>query len=105
MKTQLNSLNQPVTPVDRWVVNPLKRFMHNNVMGGIVLFASAFLAVFLANSPWSHEFHQLWELKFSLGFNGYTIDKSLHHWINDGLMAVFFFVVGLELKERSLRAN
>ncbi len=84
--------------IDRWVVEPMMRFINNSTMGGIVLFSSALLALILANSPWSEEFHQLWEYKFTIGIGDYILSKSLHHWINDGLMAVFFFVVGLELK-------
>ncbi|MDT8411977.1 MAG: Na+/H+ antiporter NhaA [Vicingaceae bacterium] len=87
-----------VTPVDKWIIDPIQRFINNSTTSGIVLFSSAFLAIILSNSPWSHEFHALWELKFSIGFDGHYITKNLHHWINDGLMAVFFFVVGLELK-------
>lgn len=87
-----------VTPVDKWIINPIQRFINSSSTSGIVLFSSAFLAIILSNSPWSHEFHEIWELEFSIGFNGHYINKTLHHWINDGLMAVFFFVVGLELK-------
>lgn len=87
-----------VTPVDKWIIDPIQRFINNSTTSGIVLFSSAFLAIILSNSPWSHEFHALWELEFSIGFDGHYITKNLHHWINDGLMAVFFFVVGLELK-------
>lgn len=85
-------------PVDKWIINPMKRFLNNSTMSGIVLFSSAFLAMILANSPWSEAFHHIWETKFFIGFGDFQINKSLHHWINDGLMAVFFFVVGLELK-------
>jgi Na+:H+ antiporter, NhaA family len=87
-----------VTPVDKWIIDPIQRFINNSTTSGIVLFSSAFLAIILSNSPWSQEFHELWELEFSIGFDGHYINKNLHHWINDGLMAVFFFVVGLELK-------
>lgn len=86
------------TPVERWILEPIQRFIANSTMSGIVLFSSALLALILANSPWSQEFHQLWEHEFSIGYDGNYISKSLHHWINDGLMAIFFFVVGLELK-------
>jgi len=85
-------------PVDTWIIDPMKRFMSNSTTSGIILFSSALLALILANSPWSREFHQIWEINFSVGFDKFEISKSLHHWINDGLMAVFFFVVGLELK-------
>lgn len=87
-----------ITPVDRWIVNPLHRFINNSTTSGIVLFSSALLAIILSNSPWAEQFHHFWESHFTIGFDGHEITKSLHHWINDGLMAVFFFVVGLELK-------
>jgi NhaA family Na+:H+ antiporter len=87
-----------ITPVDRWIVNPLQRFINNSTTSGIVLFSSALLAIIISNSPWADQFHHFWGLHFTVGFDGHEITKSLHHWINDGLMAVFFFVVGLELK-------
>lgn len=85
-------------PVDRWIIDPIKRILNNSTSSGIVLFASATLALILSNSPWAEEFHHLWEVEFAIGFAGNYIKQDLHHWINDGLMAVFFFVVGLELK-------
>jgi NhaA family Na+:H+ antiporter len=84
-------------PIDR-VLDPMARFINKSSTSGIILFSSALLAIILANSPWADEFHHFWEKEFSIGFNGKVISKDLHHWINDGLMAVFFFVVGLELK-------
>jgi Na+:H+ antiporter, NhaA family len=92
-------------PVDRWIIEPMKRFISNSTTSGIILFSSALLAMILSNSPWSHAFHQLWEVEFSVGFNGQYITKNLHHWINDGLMAVFFFVVGLELKREIIEGE
>lgn len=87
-----------VTKADKWIVNPLQKFINNSTTSGIVLFSSAFLAIIISNSPWAKQFHDLWELEFSIGFDGHFITKNIHHWINDGLMAIFFFVVGLELK-------
>ncbi|MCB0493848.1 MAG: Na+/H+ antiporter NhaA [Cyclobacteriaceae bacterium] len=84
--------------VDRLIIEPSTRFINNSSASGIVLFSSAFLAILLANSPWSDTYHAIWKYQFSIGFDQYVISKDLHHWINDGLMAVFFFVVGLELK-------
>lgn len=86
------------SPIDRWVINPIQKTINNSRTSGVVLFSSAFIAILISNSPWSEEYHHLWELDFSIGFNGHFITKNLHHWINDGLMAIFFFVVGLELK-------
>ena len=85
-------------PVDKWIIDPMKRFLNNSTMSGIVLFSSALIAILLSNSPWADDFHHFWEIRFSIGFHDWQLSKSLHHWINDGLMAVFFFVVGLELK-------
>lgn len=86
------------SPVDKWVVNPIQRFINNSTTSGIVLFVSALLAVIIANSPWSEAYHHFWHRSFSIGFEDIMLTKDLHHWINDGLMAIFFFVVGLELK-------
>ncbi len=83
--------------IEIWL-QPVNKFIKNETAGGIVLFAAAVLALIVANSPLAENYHQLWQNKFSIGFAGFEISKSLHHWINDGLMSVFFFVVGLELK-------
>ncbi len=85
-------------PIDKILINPIKRFMNNTAMSGVVLFSAVFVALVIANSPWAEGFNAFWEIEFSVGFGESVISKSLHHWINDGLMAVFFFVVGLELK-------
>jgi NhaA family Na+:H+ antiporter len=85
-------------PVDRWILKPIKRFISKSSTSGIILFSSALLAILISNSPWAEAFHHFWETEFSIGFGSHTLSKSLHHWINDGLMAIFFFVVGLELK-------
>jgi NhaA family Na+:H+ antiporter len=99
-------LEEPkVVPIDKWLINPTKRFINNSTTSGILLFTSAFIALIISNSPWAEAYHHLWEVEFSIGFNGNNIVKSLHHWINDGLMAVFFFVVGLELKREIIAGN
>ena len=84
--------------VDIWLITPLQKFISNSTTSGIMLFVSALIALILANSPWAEEYHSVWAHKLSLGYDEYVISKDLHHWINDGLMAVFFFVIGLELK-------
>lgn len=85
-------------PIDR-VTQPIQRFLKQKQSGGIVLGLSVIAALFFANSAWSGEYFHLLENKIGFEFNDVSFLKySLHHWINDGLMAVFFFVVGLELK-------
>ncbi|TWP26809.1 Na+/H+ antiporter NhaA [Apibacter muscae] len=85
-------------PIDI-VLKPIQRFILEEKSGGIVLGLSVVIAMFLANGPWSNEYFHFLEHKFGFVFNGNSFfEYSIHHWINDGLMAIFFFVVGLELK-------
>jgi len=81
---------------------PFESFLRRQASGGIVLLAATFLALLCANSPLRDLYHHLWEIKISLGAESWGVKQSLHHWINDGLMAIFFFVVGLELKREFL---
>jgi NhaA family Na+:H+ antiporter len=89
-------MRQP-SPIDK-ITAPVNKFIHQEHTSGIVLFISVLVAIIWVNSPLQHFYHDLWDIKLSLGFGGYILDHSLHLWINDGLMAVFFFVIGLELK-------
>lgn len=86
------------TPIDRFVLKPISKLIHSSSASGIVLFFAVITALFLANSPWVYEFNGLWEHYFSIELGEMKVSKNIHHWINDGLMAVFFFVIGLELK-------
>ncbi|TXC78618.1 Na+/H+ antiporter NhaA [Luteibaculum oceani] len=86
------------TPIDKLVVLPVNKFIKSSTASGIVLFSSVVIALLLANSPWADAFHHFWEYEFGVKLMHYEFSKNLHHWINDGLMAIFFFVVGLELK-------
>lgn len=94
----MNSDLKP-TPAEKWIINPIHNFISKSTTGGIVLFLAAIIAIVLANSPLSEWYHHIWEHRIGFTFDGVTyLDYSLHHWVNDALMAVFFFVVGLELK-------
>lgn len=85
-------------PIEK-VVRPIQKFIQQEKSGGLVLGISVVLALILANSPWHHEYHHFFEHRLGFQFDGKTyLDFSIHHWINDGLMSIFFFVVGLELK-------
>ncbi|MDR0995757.1 MAG: Na+/H+ antiporter NhaA [Tannerella sp.] len=84
--------------IDR-LAAPLNRFIQQERSGGIVLGVCVVVAMLLANSPWAHDYFGFFEHKLGFRFDGRPyLEFDLHHWINDGLMAVFFFVVGLELK-------
>lgn len=86
-------------PIDI-LTDPIQKFIQQEKSGGIIIGISVVLALFLANSPWSEQYFQFFKHKFGFEFDGKSfLTYNIHHWINDGLMAVFFFVVGLELKK------
>ena len=89
------------TPADR-AVALWHRLTHINAAGGLVLLAAAAIAMVWANSPWAHSYHALWEMPVSIGIGASGAQLTLHAVINDGLMAVFFFLVGLEIKREIL---
>jgi Na+:H+ antiporter, NhaA family len=88
-------------PVER-IVRPFQDFAHKQSSGGILLIAATVVALVWANSPWGESYAALWHTKLTIGVGGFSLSKDLTHWINDGLMAVFFLVVGLEIKREIL---
>jgi Na+:H+ antiporter, NhaA family len=83
-------------------LTPLEDFVRTSVSGiGLLLLGTA-LAVVLANSPLSGAYARFWETELTVGVAGFGITESLRHWVNDGLMALFFFIVGLEIKREVL---
>jgi Na+:H+ antiporter, NhaA family len=70
--------------------------------GGIVLLASTVTALIWSNSPWHEGYHNLLETQLTVGFGPFVVTENRHHWINDGLMSLFFFLVGLEIKREFL---
>jgi NhaA family Na+:H+ antiporter len=82
----------------RQALLPLEQFIHSETVGAMTMLGAAAVALLWANSPWSASYQALWHLRFSVDFPLLRISKDLHHWVNDGLMAVFFFIVGLEMK-------
>ena len=77
---------------------PWVRFARIEAASGVVLLVCAIIALVAANSAWSAEWSKLWDTRVGVGIGGAQLDYPLWYWINDGLMAVFFFVVGLEIK-------
>lgn len=86
------------TPAEKYIIKPVNQFISKSTTGGIILFIAAIIAIFFANSPWATDYHSIWQHKIGISLGNLELKMSLHHWINDGLMAIFFFVVGLELK-------
>ncbi len=87
----------PRERIDR-VVEPLQRFLHVEATSGVVLLLAAVVAFAVANSAAADAFAGLWKTRVSFGFGAFQMEHSLKHWVNDGLMGIFFFVVGLEVK-------
>jgi len=76
----------------------IKDFFKKDSAAGMMLLFATILALVVANSPIYEMYHHLLEMHIQLGVGNFTIDESVHHWINDGLMAIFFLLVGLEIK-------
>jgi NhaA family Na+:H+ antiporter len=89
-------------PIDKWVVEPVSKFMSNSIASGLVLFLAAIVAIVISNTSLAHAFHSIFEHHFVIAYDSFKLDYNLHHWINDGLMSIFFFVVGLELKREMI---
>lgn len=85
------------TPLDRFVASVL-RFAQAESAGGLVLFVATVAALVWANSPWSRTYTEIWQTPLAVGISEIRLEKPLQLWVNDGLMAIFFFVVGLEIK-------
>jgi NhaA family Na+:H+ antiporter len=88
-------------PVER-IVRPFQDFAQKQSSGGVLLIIATLVALVWANSPWADSYSNLWHTRLTIGLGDASITKDLTHWINDGLMAVFFLVVGLEIKREVL---
>ncbi len=92
----------PSTPIPRLaldrVLRPFQQFVETGAIGGIILLATTVVALLWANSPWAASYEHLWAQRVVIGPAGTPLEMTLHQWINDALMAVFFLLVGLEIK-------
>ncbi|MCG6913634.1 Na+/H+ antiporter NhaA [bacterium BMS3Abin03] len=85
------------------ILKPINAFLHQEASGGILLIIFTLIALVWANTPFADSYHHLWHTHISLSFgNLLTLDYPLHYWINDGLMVIFFFTIGLEIKRELL---
>ena len=87
----------PSLPI-RSRLRPLSDFLATEAAGGIALVAAALVALVWANSPWGDSYQAVWSTAFELRVGSWSLGMDLRHWLNEGLMAVFFLVVGLEIK-------
>ncbi len=84
--------------IPRRFVRPALEFTRTEASGAIVLLAATILALIWANSAWGDSYFEFWDIHLSFEVGGFHFDQSLKHVVDDGLMAIFFFVVGLEIK-------
>lgn len=84
------------------LMSSFEKFFKMEAAGGIALMVCTIAALIWANSPWAASYHSLWQTKLTVGVGDWMLSKAAILWINDGLMAVFFFVVGLEIKREIL---
>ncbi|NTW04022.1 MAG: Na+/H+ antiporter NhaA, partial [Oscillochloris sp.] len=100
---------QPRTPAAHWsetplarLLTPIQHFVTQSQSGGVMLFLMTLLALGLANSPLAASYQALLETHIGITVGPWVLEETVLHWINDGLMAIFFFVVGLEIKRELL---
>ncbi len=84
--------------VPRLIARPLRTFLHTESAGGIVLLVATVVALAWANSPLADSYESLWRTELRISIGRMDLGEDARHWINDGLMALFFFVVALEIK-------
>ncbi len=94
-------MTETAPPIDR-LLAPLREFTDSSAASGILLMAAAITALAWANSPLAPSYVALWDSRVEITVGGLVLSESLAHWINDGLMTIFFFVVGLEIKREVL---
>ncbi len=89
-------------PPIKTIAKPFDVFIQSEISGGLLLLFCTIIALVWANSPFAESYFHFWHTKISISFANSELNYSIHHWINDGLMAIFFFVVGLEIKREFL---
>lgn len=88
-------------PIDV-ITGPFTRFARMEAAGGILLLVATAAALVWANSQWAHSYHQIWFTQATITLGPVSLSESRHEWVNDGLMSIFFFLVGLEIKRELL---
>lgn len=88
--------------INKIVLTPFQKFVKTESLAGMLLFSATIIALIWANSAYGASYESLWQYKIGISFGDFELRKPLILWINDGLMAIFFFLIGLELKRELL---
>jgi len=86
----------------RRIATPFEHFLHAQTTTGLFLLATTIIALLLANSPFAESYYHFFHTNIDFNVGEWELSQTLHHWINEGLMAIFFFMVGLEIKRQIL---
>lgn len=103
MEKKLKSLAGTLHP--KRVVSFLETFLEDESIGGKLILVAALLSLVVVNSPLSNQFDAFWHLPLSIGIGSWSLSLDLRHWVNEGLMAFFFLVVGLEIKRELVKGE
>jgi NhaA family Na+:H+ antiporter len=101
MSGNIDLAKRTVPPIEA-ITSPFVRFAKMEAASGILLLVSTVAALVWANSRWEISYQAIWHTQVSIGFGPFFLSESRHQWINDGLMSIFFFLVGLEIKREVL---
>ncbi len=89
-------------PIPRRILRPLQAFLETEAAGAVLLLAATLVALAWANSPWRELYERLWHVRVNVRVGAWQVSHDLRHWVNEGLMTLFFLVVGLEIKRELL---
>jgi NhaA family Na+:H+ antiporter len=84
---------------------PIREFLETETAGGLILLAAALVALAWVNLPFGESYEDVWQTDLSIGLGDANLTLDLRHWINDGLMAIFFFVAGMEIKRELVKGE
>jgi NhaA family Na+:H+ antiporter len=88
----------PEQPLLHLILDRVERFLNVEAASGVILLIAAAVALGWANSPWAHSYEALWDTPLTFGIGSVVSLRTLHFWVNDGLMTIFFLLVGLEIR-------
>ncbi len=94
-ETLMKQKPYPLEALFGTILTPFERFLRQTTSGGIILVIMTVCTLLIANSPWGHTFLHFWERPAGITFYPWILERSLHEWINEGLIAVFLLLVGL----------